>query len=504
MYQPENILLAGGKPPHQAKIADFGLSKFFNTASDELMKTMIGTPQFVAPELVKNEEYGSEVDLWACGIITYNMLTGEIPFTEKSVLELYRKGDVKIQYGSEWKRISSKAQSLTRMLLCVNPSTRINAIGALHHRWFTDSEEEDSETDYAQKRKQSRMDYARSRVGERSKVSLERVRQCVHGVRFLQRLLAKAGNGKFFKIKATVLSDYPKQESRISVGTTEDSEWDFIVQDVSVGQMDSIPLSPPTSPRNATRKQTLATRQSDASMISLVTPQAADGSPQANFDEVLNIPSPVPMSKNNPSHQINSPSISQSSYGDRSRSTANQKSHGIGRNPSPGGGVHKDNNMHIYRSNTAVVAGSVKERALDCERHRSHKPSSVYSARGCENAKVRQKMRSEIRMSSTHDTPVHEHANSDLFTPSVLPLNEENMWLSADAVDPSDSIHYSNTYNEGGAMNSNSVSQADRDERAVNDTRARRRSKVKEMTRRLLGGLRMGRKNKEHPSENSS
>lgn len=504
MYQPENILLAGGKPPHHAKIADFGLSKFFNTASDELMKTMIGTPQFVAPELVKNEEYGSGVDLWACGIITYNMLTGEIPFTEKSVLELYRKGDVKIQYGSEWKRISSKAQSLTRMLLCVNPSTRINAIGAVHHRWFTDSEQEDSETDCAQKKKQSRMNYARSR-GARSKVSLGRVRQYVHAVRFLQRLLAKAGNSKFFKTKATVLYDHPKQQdSRISVGTTEDSEWDFIVQDVSVGQMDSIPLSPPASPRNAMRKQTLATRQSDASMISLVTPQAADGSPRANFDEVPQIPSVVPTSKNSPSHQIKSPSISQSSYGDRSRSTANQKSHGIGRNFSPSRGVNTGSNMQVYRSNTAVVAGSMKERAFNCERNKSQKPSSVYSARGSENAMLRQKMQSEIRMSSMHDTLVHEHANSDLFTPSVLPLNQENMWLSADAVDPSDSIHYSNTYNESDAMQSNSASQADNDERAVDDTRARRRPKVKEMTRRLLGGLRMGRKNKENPSENSS
>lgn len=59
--KPENILLCGDEP-FCAKIADFGLSNFHEECSEVLMKTLIGTPQFVAPELVRNEAYGMEVD----------------------------------------------------------------------------------------------------------------------------------------------------------------------------------------------------------------------------------------------------------------------------------------------------------------------------------------------------------------------------------------------------------------------------------------------------------
>ena len=50
-------------------ISDFGLSKIFN--DDEVMKTACGTPGYVAPEVLKRQGYGREIDLWSMGVITY-------------------------------------------------------------------------------------------------------------------------------------------------------------------------------------------------------------------------------------------------------------------------------------------------------------------------------------------------------------------------------------------------------------------------------------------------
>jgi calcium/calmodulin-dependent protein kinase I len=60
-------------------ISDFGLSKIFN--DDELMKTACGTPGYVgkslifltviAPEVLRRQGYGREIDLWSLGVITY-------------------------------------------------------------------------------------------------------------------------------------------------------------------------------------------------------------------------------------------------------------------------------------------------------------------------------------------------------------------------------------------------------------------------------------------------
>jgi hypothetical protein len=63
--KPENVLCTDKKPPFLVKLADFGLSKFAqNNASsaDLLMKTMIGTPEFIAPEIARAQEYTSKVD----------------------------------------------------------------------------------------------------------------------------------------------------------------------------------------------------------------------------------------------------------------------------------------------------------------------------------------------------------------------------------------------------------------------------------------------------------
>lgn len=85
--KPSNILLRG----HYAYLADFGLARSLDIASS-LTKagSLLGTPDYMAPELADGETTTS-VDIYALGIVLYQMLTGRVPFSGSSILAIYWK-----------------------------------------------------------------------------------------------------------------------------------------------------------------------------------------------------------------------------------------------------------------------------------------------------------------------------------------------------------------------------------------------------------------------------
>jgi len=56
------------------KLTDFGFSCFFNPKIG--LKQHLGSPLYMAPEIVKEQKYDSKVDIWSIGIIMYKLLTG--------------------------------------------------------------------------------------------------------------------------------------------------------------------------------------------------------------------------------------------------------------------------------------------------------------------------------------------------------------------------------------------------------------------------------------------
>jgi serine/threonine protein kinase len=109
--KPENILLDHN---NVVKLADFGLSKIGTNAT-----TICGTREFMAPEIFGKSSYGKKVDVWAIGVLHFELLCGELPFA----YDIDGNTDYRIK--STLLCMSENACDVTTRLLRHNPDKRI-------------------------------------------------------------------------------------------------------------------------------------------------------------------------------------------------------------------------------------------------------------------------------------------------------------------------------------------------------------------------------------------
>ncbi|KAM3179135.1 hypothetical protein ACTXT7_001182 [Hymenolepis weldensis] len=115
------------------KIGDFGLASTIEN-DGEMKKTLCGTPNYIAPEILHKHGHSFEVDSWSVGCILYTLLVGRPPFETSSLQETYdkiKKNDYKIP-----SCISLTASSLIRAFLQANPQKRPSMFSALEHSFF--------------------------------------------------------------------------------------------------------------------------------------------------------------------------------------------------------------------------------------------------------------------------------------------------------------------------------------------------------------------------------
>lgn len=85
--KPENIII---DQTGYIKLTDFGLSKILVT-DDEKAKTICGTPEYLAPEIIKKAGHGVEVDWWCLGCLIHEMVTGFPPFRNENRMKLFEE-----------------------------------------------------------------------------------------------------------------------------------------------------------------------------------------------------------------------------------------------------------------------------------------------------------------------------------------------------------------------------------------------------------------------------
>ncbi|XP_076853946.1 serine/threonine-protein kinase Chk2 isoform X2 [Brachyhypopomus gauderio] len=141
--KPENVLLASQDDECLIKITDFNQSKILEQSS--LMKTLCGTPTYLAPEVftaAATGGYTSSVDSWSLGVLLFICLGGYPPFSSDGNVPI-REQIVSGHYyfiKSQWQSVSAKAKDLVKKLLIVEPTKRLTIAEALEHPWLNDDE----------------------------------------------------------------------------------------------------------------------------------------------------------------------------------------------------------------------------------------------------------------------------------------------------------------------------------------------------------------------------
>merc|ERR1719326_1045956 len=138
--KPENILLVSKARPTEVKISDFGLARRSSDYPRRLPRShsICGSDFYLAPEVIKQEEYGREIDIWAVGVITYVLLSGALPFYHQVLHKLYRQiVERDVSFPDEgWRNVSKGALDFILRLLQVRAADRLTAEQALGHPWL--------------------------------------------------------------------------------------------------------------------------------------------------------------------------------------------------------------------------------------------------------------------------------------------------------------------------------------------------------------------------------
>ncbi len=135
--KPENILMTDDTENADIRLLDFGLSKILGP--DEMCNEPYGTLSYCAPEVILGNPYNKQVDLFSVGVITYLLLSGQLPFNHKnSETEIARLTiEEEPSFKSKnWKKISEEAIDFIKGMLKKKPEERFNIKVAIKHKWF--------------------------------------------------------------------------------------------------------------------------------------------------------------------------------------------------------------------------------------------------------------------------------------------------------------------------------------------------------------------------------
>ncbi|XP_074658860.1 serine/threonine-protein kinase 17A-like isoform X2 [Tubulanus polymorphus] len=139
--KPQNILLTKTAPAHgDIKLCDFSFAKQVNQGTD--IRDILGTLDYVAPEILSYEPIKKATDMWSIGVLAYVMLTGHSPFLGETKQETFLNiSQINVEYPDDlFKNISSNARDFIAKLLVKDPEDRPSATEMLSHVWLKTDE----------------------------------------------------------------------------------------------------------------------------------------------------------------------------------------------------------------------------------------------------------------------------------------------------------------------------------------------------------------------------
>lgn len=134
--KPENVLLSSDAEFPKVKLCDFGFARIIGEKS--FRRSVVGTPAYLAPEVLRNKGYNRSLDMWSCGVIIYVSLSGTFPFNEDEDINEQIQNAAFMYPPNPWKEISSSAIDLINNLLQVKQRKRYTVDKSLMHPWLQD------------------------------------------------------------------------------------------------------------------------------------------------------------------------------------------------------------------------------------------------------------------------------------------------------------------------------------------------------------------------------
>ncbi|XP_071976959.1 serine/threonine-protein kinase 17B [Engystomops pustulosus] len=135
----QNILLSSLEPPGDIKIVDFGMSRKLGNCE---IREIMGTTEYLAPEVLNYEPITTSTDIWSIGVICYMLLTGESPFAGIDNQETYLNiSQLNVDYSEEtFASVSQDAVDFIKSIFVKNPQDRATAEDCLAHPWLHQDE----------------------------------------------------------------------------------------------------------------------------------------------------------------------------------------------------------------------------------------------------------------------------------------------------------------------------------------------------------------------------
>ena len=141
--KPGNIMLSDKTEKGVVKIMDFGLSKIVGPT--EKLEDGFGTLSFVAPEVLLRNPYNKQIDIWSLGVIMFYLISGGLPFDDKSDNEeaIAKKIVYKmVKFKSPtWDDKSKEAIALIKKCLIKSPEERIGIDNFVSDPWIVKGKE---------------------------------------------------------------------------------------------------------------------------------------------------------------------------------------------------------------------------------------------------------------------------------------------------------------------------------------------------------------------------